>query len=213
MKLSRTFTGSLVIIVLLAGSLLASCSPSAPVAAQPTQDPATIVAAAVSTLRSQMRMTEQAMPTPMPTATATTIPTETPIPATATPSAPTLTPTATATTAPAISAKFLSAGAFPENKAERVPNERFSVAIRFLNTGTTGWVPGYRLKLVNFQGEATVQLEAELGQGVDPGKPVEFDLWAYGSETLGTHIWYFQLYTPQGVPVPGGVASYSYKSH
>ncbi len=221
MKFLRPIAGGLITVIVLTSSLLAGCSPAARATSQPTQDPATLAAATASALNSQM--TEQALnnPSPTPTLTATTAPTDTPVPPTATftttptatPAEPTLTPTATATTAPAISAKFLSAGAFPQNKTLRVPNEKFSLAIRYLNTGTSAWGPGYRLKLVGFKGVATVQLEAELGQTIAPGQPVEFDLWAFGSETLGLHIWYFQLFTPQGIPVPGGAASYSYTSH
>jgi hypothetical protein len=93
-----------------------------------------------------------------------------------------------------------------------VPNEKFSLAIRYKNTGTQDWTPGYRLQLVGFQGEATVQLEAQLGRAIAPGEAAEFDLWAFGSETLGRHIWYFQLYTGEGLPVPGGSGSFSYTS-
>ncbi len=87
------------------------------------------------------------------------------------------------------------------------------MAVRFLNTGTAAWQPGFQLQLVSFEGEVTVQKEAELGQGVEPGKAAEFDLWAFGSELLGRHIWYFQLYTPQGVAVPGGSAMFTYVSN
>jgi hypothetical protein len=160
-------------------------------------------------------MTEQALrnPSATPVPTNTPVPTATPIPSTSTPSAPTETPTSTATIAPAISAKFLSAGTFPNSKLEYKPNEKFSLAVRFQNTGTAGWEPGYRLKLTGFKGEITVQTELELGRGINPGEAAEFDLWAYGSETLGKHIWYFQLYTSNGFAVPGGSASFSYTSY
>jgi hypothetical protein len=198
--------------MILVSSFLGGCS--TPTAAPlPTQDPATLVAAAVNTLSAQMTEVALRNPTATTVPTNTPLPTQTPIPPTPTPAQPTLTPTAIATTAPAISAKFLSAGTFPVNKFEYKPNEKFGLAVRYLNTGTTAWQPGYLLKLVNFQGEITVQTELELGQAIDPGKPVEFDLWAFGSETLGRHIWYFQLFTPQGVAVPGGSAVFSYTAY
>jgi hypothetical protein len=212
MKRQNSFSGLLLMIVLIS-SLLVGCSAPAPAAPLPTQDPATIVAAAVQTLSAQM--TEQALrnPTATPVPTSTPVPTQTPVPPTNTPAAPTETPTNTPTTAPAISAKFLSAGTFPVNKLEYKPNEKFGLAVRFLNTGTVAWQPGYRLKLVNFQGEITVQTESEMGQAIEPGKAVEFDLWAFGSETLGRHIWYFQLFTPQGLAVPGGSGIFSYTAY
>ncbi len=199
------FTGSLWIVVVILGSSLVGCSfgPQA----TPTADPATALAAAVEALHQQLTAEALSNPSPTPAPTNTPLPSATPIPPT-----PTLTPTVTNTPAPAIAAEFLSAGTFPENRTEFIPNETFGVAVRFLNTGTAAWQPGFQLQLVSFEGEVTVQKEAELGQGVEPGKAAEFDLWAFGSELLGRHIWYFQLYTPQGVAVPGGSAMFTYVS-
>lgn len=213
MKLSFSKLVRFAKFLAIAGLLLAGCNTAPTAIPLPTQDPATLVAEAVKTLGAQM--TEEAIrnPSPTPTPTVTPTPTDTPIPPTPTPDAPTLTPTATATSAPLISAKFITAGTFPENKFKYVPNEKFSLAIRFLNTGTYGWDAGYKLKLVSAQGEITVQPEATLGTGVDPGKAAEFDLWAFGSETLGRHTWFFQLYSSAGVPVPGGSAAFSYESY
>lgn len=215
MKFPKLTRAPFTLIFLLLGGLfiLSACSmpPAAPTLA-PTIDPATYVAAAVNTL--SVRMTEDALRNP----TATPVPTETPVPFTPTspPPTATATPEATATETPtqqpAVSAEFLYASTFPDNKRERVPNEKFGVAFGFKNTGTVTWQPGYRLKIVNFQGEDTVEKEVELSRNVPPGEKIEFDLWAYGSETLGQHVWYFQLYTANGGPVPGGVASYSYTS-
>lgn len=195
------------------GLILAGCSPAPTAIHLPTQDPATLVAEAVKTLGAQM--TEEAIrnPSPTPTSTVTPTPTDTPIPPSPTPDIPTFTPTATETPAPLISAKFLTAGTFPENKFKYIPNERFGLAIRFRNTGTYAWDAGYKLKLVSAQGEITVQPEANLGKGIDPGQAAEFDLWAFGSETLGRHTWFFQLYSSAGVPVPGGSAVFSYESY
>ncbi len=213
MRSPKSLPGILLLCAVLLGSSLAGCSAATPLPPPPTQDPATFVAAAVQTLSAQMTEQAKLHPSATPVPTNTTVPTATLVPPTSTPSAPTETPTSTATTAPAVSAKFLSAGTFPENKLKYVPNEKFGLAVRFLNTGTSGWGPGYKLKLTGFQGEVTVQPELELGAGVDPGKAAEFDLWAFGSETLGRHVWYFQLFNAQGVPVPGGSASFSYESY
>lgn len=196
--------------MLLLGLLMAGCSPASTATPAPTQDPADIIAAAVATIQAEMTAEALRNPSPTPMPTATIEPTATPVPPTPTPSLPSETPTSTATTAPAVSAKFLSAGTFPENKFEYIPNKKFGLAVRFQNTGTVTWTPGYRLKLTGFEGEITVQPEVELGQAIEPGKAAEFDLWAFGSEMMGRHVWYFQLYTAEGFPVPGGSAAFSY---
>lgn len=206
--LTKMILGLVIAVLSLTG-----CSSLIPTATPvPTIDPATYVAEAVKTIGAQM--TDEAIrnPTATPVPTDTPVPTATVVPPTATPSIPTETPLPTATTAPALSAKFLSAGTFPENKFVYIPNEKFGLAVRFLNTGTTAWAPGSVLKIVNYQGEITVQQEAETDRSVAPGEALEFDLWAFGSETLGQHIWYFQLYAASGVPIPGGVAVFSYTS-
>lgn len=213
MKFPSSFTGRCFLTLVFASSLLVGCRAAPQATPVPTQDPAVYVAAAVSTIRAQMTADALRNPSPTPNPSATPLPSATPIPPTDTPAAPTSSPTAVATIAPAISAKFLSAGTFPKNKFDYVPNEKFGLAIRFLNTGSSGWQPGSRLVLTGFQGEVTVQKEAELSQGIDPGKAAEFDLWAFGSETLGKHIWYFQLYSAQGLAIPGGSAVFSYTSH
>jgi hypothetical protein len=211
MRHSSRITGSLFAILILASSLLAGCAPAAQATPLPTQDVAPLVDAAVKTLSA--RITEEALrnPTATQVPTNTPEPTATPVPPTATPGLPTETPTLTATSAPAFAAKFLNAGTFPENKFEYVPNEKFNLAVRFKNVGTMAWQPGFTLKLTGFQGEITVQKEATTDKAVAPGEAVEFDLWAFGSEMLGTHIWYFQLYSNVGA-VPGGSAVFSYTS-
>ncbi len=214
MKPSHTLPGRLLLILVLSSSLFAGCSALSPTPAPaPTQDPATLVAAAVQTLSAQMTAEAIRNPSATPVPTDTPVPTATLVPPTETPLPPTLTPTDTATPAPALEAKFLSAGTFPENRLEYIPNEHFGLAVRFKNVGTIGWTPGYRLVLTGHEGEVTVQPELELTKGVAPGEAVEFDLWAFGSETLGRHTWYFQLFSQSGGPVPGGSAAFSYTSH
>jgi hypothetical protein len=52
----------------------------------------------------------------------------------------------------------------------------------------------------------------QLGRIVPPGGTAEFDFGAFGSEALGRHTTYWQLFNPQGKPVPGGAVSFSYES-
>ena len=203
----------LILASLLVAGLLAACAaPTAAPTVAPTVDQATYIAAAVNTLAA--RMTDEALknpsPTPQPSATPVP-PTNTPLPPTDTPT-PTIEPTITVTEAPALSAQFLYAVTYPENKRVYVPNEEFGLALGFQNTGTITWPPGCLIRITGFQGEITVQQDGSLSVGVEPGKKGEFNLWAYGSETLGPHTWYFQIYTPNGVPIPGGVGSFSYVS-
>ncbi len=213
MNFNRSITGRLLITLCLVAVLAAGCASPTPPPPLPTIDPATYVAAAVETLSAQI--TEEALRNPTDTPVP---PTDTPVPPTSTPELPTLTPTLaisltpTATQPPPLSSQFLYATTYPENKREYVPNEKFGLALGFINNGSITWEPGYRLKLVNFEGEVTVAPEAELGQAIAPGQKAEFNLWAFGSETLGQHTWYFQLYSSQGVPVPGGFAYFSYVS-
>lgn len=213
MRLAFAKIGKLILAAVVTGSLVSGCIAPAPTAtAVPTIDQATLVAAAVETISAQI--TEEALRNPTPTSTNTAVPpTATPLPPTDTPvPQPTLPPTETPTQAAALSAQFLYATTYPENKREYVPNEMYGLALGFLNNGTVTWQQGYKLKIVNYKGEITVQQEVELGQNIGPGQKVEFNLWAFGSEMLGDHQWVFQIYTAEGYPVPGGVGFFSYKS-
>jgi hypothetical protein len=207
--LSRFFA---VVFLATFAAVLAGCAAAPAPTALPTQDPATVVAAAVSTIAAGMTEEAERNPTATPAPTSTPVPpTETPLPPTATPTE-TLVPTPTLTSTFAASAKFLYAVAYPENKTERIPNETFGLAIGYQNNDSFAWQPGYRIKLVRFEGEITVQTEAVLGSTIAPGSKAEFNLWAFGSETLGRHVWVFQLYNTDGHPVTGGQATYTYES-
>lgn len=202
------------LLIVMIGTLLTACSPAAAPVPAPTQDSSTLVAAAVKTLSAQITAEAQAHPsaTPVPPSP-TPSPTVTLVPATATPAVPTETASPTATTVPALSSQALYTTTTPENKREYIPNERFTLALGFKNTGSVGWPSGTTVKLVSYKGEVTVNPQVTTDKSVAPGDKVEFDLWAFGSETLGQHIWYFQIYTPQGVPIPGGAIAFSYTSH
>lgn len=208
-----SFTGKILIVLMVTAIVMSGCASPTPTLA-PTIDPATFVAQAVETLSAQM--TDEALRNPSPTATLA--PSATPVPPTATPEPPTATFTPavtappTATQAPALSAQFLYGATYPENKRVYVPNEEFGLALGFQNTGSVTWEQGYTLKIVDFEGEITVQQEAVMGSAVAPGEKYEFNLWAFGSETLGQHIWYFQLFTSSGGAVPGGMGIFTYES-
>jgi len=124
-------------------------------------------------------------------------------------------PTSTFTpspTSPTLKAELLYVTTFPEYKTEFTPNEKFGVAIGFLNTGSVTWGAGSKLLLVGYDGEyVTVQTEAILETPVAPGKKVEFNIWAFGSEDMSYQSNYFQLYSEFGVPIDGGYAVFSYQ--
>lgn len=190
--------------------LLSACSSPTPSPAA-TIDQSSIVAAVVETINAQS--TSEAVLHP----SATPLPTATPIPPTATLQPATEVPTATlpldtATPEFSLSARLAYVTAYPEDKRIYIPNERFSIAIGFENTGTLTWDSGTTIKLISFKGEVTVQTTLTIDKAVRPGEKMEYDLWAFGSETLGDHTFNFQLYTSQGLAIPGGFASFSYTS-
>jgi hypothetical protein len=210
---ARFLLASILIAGLLGGCAGTTPAPWTPV---PTDDPATVVAAAVATLG--MKMTEEALRNPTATLepSATPEPTKTPLPPTPEPTVAEVSPTPappTATTAPALSAQVLYMTTYPENRRDYVPNERFSLAIGVRNTGTITWEPGMKVKVVKIEGEITVAPEAVFNSEVAPGGKAEFDLWAFGSEMLGEHAWHFQVYTKDDIAVPGGYTVFRYESH
>jgi hypothetical protein len=150
----------------------------------------------------------------LPTATPTQAPTATPIP-TAT---ETLASTASETASPvptaippALSADVLKIWSYA-NTTVYIANHGFTLAIYMKNTGTITWKPGYQLRFTGLTngGDVTVQPVQDLTVEVKPGGKVEFDLWAFGSETLGDHTWYFQLFTADGKKVPGSQCSFTF---
>ncbi len=196
--------------LLIVSVVLFGCTPQAtpPV---PTVDENAIVAAAVETLAAQMTSEAINNPSPTPLPTSTPVPSATPLPPTESPAA-TLAPTQAPTQAAALSAQFVYVVTFPENKRIYVPNEEYGVALGFENTGTIVWNSGYYVKLVDYKGEVTIQTQLAVDKSAKPGERIEFDLWAFGSETLGQHTFVYQLYTETGIAVPGGVGVYTYTS-
>ncbi|MHB8135580.1 MAG: hypothetical protein ACYDH1_15320 [Anaerolineaceae bacterium] len=201
----------IVVFFLIISNLIIACTSATP-SVVPTLDQAVIVAAAVETISAQMTDTAIRNPSPTP------LPTQTPIPPTATPLPPTETPantqepTLAPTQATALSAKLRYVTTFPEDKRIYIPNEEYGLALGFENTGTIIWEAGSYVKLMSFKGEVTVQTQLSVDKAVAPGERVEFALWAFGSETLGDHSFVYQLFTSQGLAIPGGYATYAYKS-
>jgi len=207
----KSFLLKSVFVTLLISSLLAGCTSASPTAV-PTLDQAVIVAAAVETISAQMTDTAIRNPSPTPLPTQTPVPpTPPPVPPTETP-ANTLEPTLAPTQAAALSAKLRYVTTFPEDKRIYIPNEEYGLALGFENTGTIIWEAGSYVKLMSFKGEVTVQTQLSIDKAVAPGERVEFALWAFGSETLGDHSFVYQLFTSQGLAIPGGYATYAYKA-
>ncbi len=209
--------------ILLLAVLLASitgCGAAAPVPSQPTLDPTQVMEDARATVVAEITEDARLHPSATPTATQTPLPTSTPLPSatptvtlTATPSitdtpAPTFTPTALP-----LSSKFLYAVTYPENKNRYPSNEKFGLALGFLNTGSIDWNSSYTIRLTGFEGEVTVQTEATLGRSVKPGEKGEWNLWAYGSEMMGKHVFYFQIYTDTGAAIDGGFGYFTYEAY
>ncbi len=193
------------ILLLLTIFLLAGCSVFQP--AEPTADPQVVLLSIVQTMQSDLTQTALALPTSTPPPTETPIPSPTLSPTPANTATPSNTPTPEM---PALKAKFLYASTYPENKTQFIPNEGFNLALGFQNIGSTTWVPGYKIIITNPYSDFTGWPEASMNKYVATGEKVEFNLGAFGSEGLGTHTWIYQLYTDTGVPVPGGVAYFTY---
>lgn len=216
-------------LLILALTMLTGCAPTPQ--STPTQDATAAYEMAQQTEFAGMTASALANPTatdtPEPTQTNTPQPTAT-VTVTETMSGtatitkkPTVTASFTATTRPTktpvtpvdgFAAEFLYANSFPSVKTEFIPNESFSVGIGFKNTGTEPWLPGTALVLVNFKGEVTCDKMLVIDHTINPGEKVDFSIWGYGSELLGRHVWVYQLYSPKGLAIPGGVAVFTYTS-
>ncbi len=197
-------------ILLILLMFLCACSSLNPTPV-PTADQQSVVAAVVETINAQSTSEAIMHPSVTPFPTATPLPpTATTLPATEIPTAtvPLDTPTPEFT----LSAQLAYVTAYPEDKRIYIPNERYSIAIGFKNTGTLTWEAGSTIKLISFKGEVTVATTLTVDKAVRPGEKMEYDLWAFGSETLGDHTFNFQLYTSDGLAIPGGFASFSYTS-
>lgn len=199
-------------IILMLITLLVTVSAGGCFAEKP--DPgAQETAIAIAVTAQVAAMTTQAYLNPSPTVTQTPTATQTNTPE---PTA-TFLPTNTFTPEPTVAklaAKLLSIGTFPERKTAFTPNERFSLAVSFENTGNVPWYPGTTLKLTGIDGAyVTVQTEAKTDRQVNPGERIEFALWAYGSEDMSFQRFYFQMYSDYGGVINGGSAVFGYQPY
>jgi hypothetical protein len=112
---------------------------------------------------------------------------------------------------------LLYVNTYPQNRRRYVPNELFSVAVGFLNTGSEPWTSNF-CTVPTDNGDGTYQLEPvcigdiQGSKPVLPGEKIEFDFGAFGNETLGQHSWSYRLVSPKGKLVSGGVGGFSYVS-
>jgi hypothetical protein len=159
-----------------------------------------------ATIYAQLTQQVTATFTPSPTLppTATPKPTETAQP---TPTAGTPEPSATVQVQ-GDAAKFV--GTAPRNYAEIMPNQFYNLEFDFLNVGTTTWGPGYHLFWMNGE-QFTSVTQIALDREVPPGKKGVFILGTFGSEEWRPHTTCWQLFAPNGVPVPGGKGCFTYK--
>jgi len=209
MKIDLNIPLGKMLIMAVVASLLAGCSGVAATLVA-TQPPAvTVVLTLPASPTSQPTLPATSTPAPAPTSTLFPTATETLAP----------TPTQTASVArphptaikPPLSANVLKVWSY-SNTTVYIANVGFTLAIYMQNTGTNPWEPGYQLRFTGLTngGDVTVQPEQDLTLEVKPGGKVEFDLWAFGSETLGDHTWYFQLFTNEGKEVPGSECSFTF---
>jgi hypothetical protein len=118
-----------------------------------------------------------------------------------------------------LSAKMMSVSTSPGNRRSYVPNEKFSIDVTFLNTGTVPWTPDYCVAVVyTDKGDVTYQTKSTCVGDMNrkvvlPGEKIGFVFSAFGSEMVGPHNWGYVLMTPKGKLVPGGVAGFYYESH
>ena len=204
----------LIIFATILSELLIGCT-SQPIAIIPTLDQSQIVAEVVNTINAQNTMVATLQPTKtnLPTPSQTfVLSTPTLVPEKETPTFTMEDPTSTPTQESFYSASLQYVVSYPENKREYVGNESFNIAIGYLNSGTITWEAGSTVKLVSYIGEPTVQLEATIDRVVRPGEKIEFNFWAFGSEWYQDHTFIFQLYTAQGLAIPGGYATFTYTS-
>lgn len=100
-------------------------------------------------------------------------------------------------------------------QSEYTPNVLFTIDVVFENDGDTVWPAQVEMRNVSTSGTYTGhRAEVIVDTTYDPvvpGKKRAFSIAAHGSEDLGYHTFYFQLYDAvSGSLIPGGSGSFSY---
>ncbi len=202
-------------MVVVAG-LLSSCGGSQ----QPTVDPNMIFTQAAQTVSAQLSATAASLPTSTATPEPSATPTETVAP-TATLSLPTVGAAGVGTPASGVSVPTSAVPAAPSssdqggNKAGDsagyssqmpadgktfYPGDSFSLAFTLINTGSTTWGPGYRLKFIGGEQCSTVS-SLEVDRAVKPGEKFEFFMAAFAPRGIGKFESYWGFYNPQNIKV------------
>ena len=95
------------------------------------------------------------------------------------------------------------------------PNTLFTFDVVFENDGTFNWPPVIEMRntgsVSTYTGHRPNVIVDTSSNPVEPGERQGFSISAHGSEELGYHTFYFQLFDAQsGVPIPGGYGYFSY---
>ena len=121
-------------------------------------------------------------------------------------------------------AKFVNSYAYTEGgdngnqktfETEYTPNTLFTFDVVFENDGTVNWPPQVEMRntgsVSTYTGHRPNVIVDTSNNPVKPGDRLGFSISAHGSEELGWHTFYFQLYDAvSGVPIPGGYGYFSY---
>lgn len=99
-----------------------------------------------------------------------------------------------------------------------IPNQGFTIDIIFENDGSVIWPAQLELRHIGTSGEYTGHRESvyldRSSNPVMPGDKAGFSVSAHGSEGLGWHTFYFQVYDAlSGTPIEGGSGSYTYLAY
>lgn len=100
-------------------------------------------------------------------------------------------------------------------ETEYTPNTLFTFDVVFENDGTFNWPPMVEMRntgsVSTYTGHRPNVIVDTSSNPVEPGERQGFSISAHGSEELGYHTFYFQLFDAQsGVPIPGGYGYFSY---
>lgn len=100
-------------------------------------------------------------------------------------------------------------------ESEYTPNTLFNFDVVFENDGTLAWPPQVEMRntgsVSTYTGHRPNVIIDTSNDPVLPGERLGFSMAAHGSEELGYHTFYFQLFDANsGVAIPGGYGYFSY---